>query len=96
MAITIQSDHWTTSEDWRRAAACKDVDPDLFFPVGVTGPAIEHIASAKAVCATCPVQPDCLEFALTTNQEYGVWGGASEEERRAMRRARRAAARRAS
>jgi WhiB family transcriptional regulator, redox-sensing transcriptional regulator len=96
MAITIQHDHWTTSEDWRGAASCKDVDPDLFFPVGVTGPAIEHIASAKAVCAGCPVKEPCLEFALVTNQEYGIWGGASEEERRAMRRARRAAARRAS
>lgn len=96
MAITIQTDYWSTNDDWRRAAACKDVDPDLFFPVGVTGPAIEHIAAAKSVCAACPVKAPCLEFALTTNQEYGIWGGASEEERRAIRRARRAAARRAS
>jgi WhiB family redox-sensing transcriptional regulator len=96
MAITIQTDYWSTNDDWRRAAACKDVDPDLFFPVGVTGPAIEHIAAAKSVCSGCPVKEPCLEFALTTNQEYGIWGGASEEERRAIRRARRAAARRAS
>lgn len=74
-------------EDWRLAAACRDSDPDLFFPVGTTGPAIEQIASAKAVCGECDVQAQCLEFALSTNQDSGVWGGTSEEERRRMRKA---------
>jgi len=76
---------------WRAQAACRDVDPDLFFPVGVTGPAEIQIAQAKAVCGACQVREECLEFAVDTNQEYGVWGGTSEEERRAIRRARRAA-----
>jgi WhiB family redox-sensing transcriptional regulator len=70
------------------------VAPDLFFPVGVTGPAVAHIAAAKAVCEACPVRLECLEFAISTNQEYGVWGGASEEERRVLRRAWRARQRR--
>lgn len=74
------------SEDWRVGAACRDTDPDLFFPVGTTGPAIEQIASAKAVCGECDAQTDCLEFALATNQDSGVWGGTSEEERRKLRK----------
>lgn len=75
------------NEDWRVDAACRDTDPDLFFPVGTTGPAIEQIASAKAVCGECDAQAECLEFALATNQDSGVWGGTSEEERRKLRRA---------
>jgi WhiB family redox-sensing transcriptional regulator len=66
---------------------------DLFFPVGATGPAEAQINTAKQLCARCPVKIDCLEFALQTNQEYGVWGGMSEEERRMLRRSRRAARR---
>jgi len=75
------------NEDWRTDAACRDTDPDLFFPVGTTGPAIEQIASAKAVCGECDAQAECLEFALATNQDSGVWGGTSEEERRKLRKA---------
>jgi WhiB family transcriptional regulator, redox-sensing transcriptional regulator len=75
-----------TDSDWRNVAACRDTDPDLFFPVGTTGPAIEQIDNAKAVCRTCEAQVPCLEFALTTNQDSGVWGGTSEEERRKLRR----------
>ena len=74
------------NEDWRVDAACRDTDPDLFFPVGTTGPAIEQIASAKAVCGECDAQSECLEFALATNQDSGVWGGTSEEERRKLRK----------
>ena len=73
--------------DWRKDAACRATDPDLFFPVGTTGAALVQIDSAKAVCRQCPVQGDCLEFALATNQDSGIWGGTSEEERRKLRRA---------
>jgi WhiB family redox-sensing transcriptional regulator len=59
----------------------------LFFPVGTTGPAIEQIESAKAVCRQCEAQMACLEFALATNQESGIWGGTSEDERRKLRKA---------
>lgn len=71
---------------WRDSAQCRDTDPDLFFPVGTTGPAIEQIENAKAVCRECDVQVQCLEFALLNNQESGVWGGTSEEERREIRK----------
>ena len=73
-------------DDWRENSACRDTDPDLFFPVGTTGPAIEQIENAKAVCRVCDVQKSCLDYALTTNQDSGIWGGTSEEERRALRR----------
>jgi WhiB family redox-sensing transcriptional regulator len=78
--LTIERD------DWRDDAACRDTNPDLFFPVGTTGPAIEQIENAKAVCRQCPVQSPCLEYALATNQDSGVWGGTSEEERRKLRK----------
>ncbi len=72
--------------DWRTNASCRHTDPELFFPIGNTGMALDHIAAAKAVCDHCPVQGPCLEFALSTNQDAGVWGGTSEDDRRALRR----------
>lgn len=73
---------------WRRHAACLDTDPELFFPVGSTGRALDQIEQAKAVCRGCPVLSECLEWALETNEDAGVWGGMSEDERRALRRSR--------
>lgn len=72
--------------DWREVARCKEMDPDLFFPVGTTGPALLQIEAAKAVCRTCTVRVECLQYAIDSNQEYGIWGGTTEEERRYMRR----------
>jgi WhiB family redox-sensing transcriptional regulator len=71
---------------WRAEALCRDTDPELFFPIGTTGAALVQIEQARAVCRQCPVQADCLDFALTTNQDSGIWGGTSEEERRVLRR----------
>lgn len=71
---------------WRRDAICRDTDPDLFFPVGTTGNALVQIDRAKEVCDQCPVKVDCLDYALETNQDSGIWGGTSEEERRVLRR----------
>ena len=72
--------------DWRDRAACLDEDPELFFPIGNTGPAILQIEEAKAVCRRCTVTGACLSWALETGQDAGVWGGMSEEERRAVKR----------
>jgi WhiB family redox-sensing transcriptional regulator len=83
-------------DDWRDQSACRDTDPDLFFPVGTTGLALDQIDAAKRVCGNCEVQQACLEFALATNQESGIWGGTSEEERRKLRKAWLARQRRAS
>ena len=81
--------------DWRHRAICRDEDPELFFPVGTSGPALLQIAEAKTVCRRCPVVSECLTWALESGQDAGVWGGMSEDERRA-RAARRLSARRSS
>ena len=73
--------------DWRHDAACRDVDPELFFPIGNTGPALLQIDEAKQVCHRCPVVEDCLQWALESGQDAGVWGGMSEDERRAAQAA---------
>ena len=70
---------------WRSNAICRDTDPDLFFPIGTTGFALMQIDRAKEVCEQCPVKVDCLDYALETNQDSGIWGGTSEEERRTLR-----------
>lgn len=79
-------------DSWRDQASCLDEDPELFFPIGSTGPALEQIEEAKAVCRRCPVAAQCLSWALDTGEAFGVWGGLSEDERRAELR-RRARAR---
>jgi len=97
VALPLSVEPFSIEDDsWRDHASCRDTNPDLFFPVGTTGPAIEQIEQAKAVCRECPSQAPCLEFALMTNQDSGVWGGTSEEERRKLRKAWLARQRRAS
>ena len=71
---------------WRQHASCRDTSPELFFPIGTTGQAVDQIEAAKVVCMGCPVRISCLEFALRSNQDSGVWGATSEEERRYLRR----------
>lgn len=90
MAISMPK-YEPSEHEWRNKAACRDTDPSLFFPVGTTGMALDQVQSAKRVCLTCPSATACLQFALDTNQDAGVWGGLDEEERRVIRRRRRAA-----
>lgn len=73
--------------DWRHRAACRDVDPDLFFPLGTVGASVPQIEQAKQICRACPVCPSCLRWALDHGAD-GVWGGTTEEERRRQRRSR--------
>jgi WhiB family redox-sensing transcriptional regulator len=74
-------------QDWRARAACRGTDPDLFFPT--TG---DLPWEAMAICSACPVINACLRYALTTNQEHGIWGGRSERQRRRLQRRRRGVA----
>ena len=69
---------------WRQKAACRGVDPDIFYPVSD-----DDAGAAKAICAGCPVREACLEYALANRERDGVWGGATERERRRMIRQRR-------
>jgi WhiB family transcriptional regulator, redox-sensing transcriptional regulator len=75
------------SASWRQAAACRGVDPEVFYPISD-----EEAGAAKAVCGRCPVRQPCLEFALSSRERDGVWGGATERERRRMLRQRRRSA----
>jgi len=81
--------HSLQRRDWRNRAAYLDEDPELFFPIGTGGLALDQIERAKAVCARCEVAAACLEWAVDTRQDAGVWGGMTEDERRTFRRSRR-------
>jgi|JI10StandDraft_1071094.scaffolds.fasta_scaffold33886_7 WhiB family redox-sensing transcriptional regulator len=73
-------------DDWRDRAACLQEDPEQFFPEGKDLQATLETNRAKTVCRGCAVVAACLKFALETDQDFGVWGGMSEEERRALKR----------
>lgn len=63
----------TGHEAWRATARCATLDGDLagmFF-----SEELQDIASAKRMCAECPVIADCLEGAIVRREPYGVWGG---------------------
>lgn len=79
---------------WAPRAACLGKDEEkgapVFFPsneVRRGGP--DPREEAKAICATCPVREECLEYALAFPEPLGIWGGMDEEERRRLRRAHR-------
>ncbi|MFD7095788.1 WhiB family transcriptional regulator [Streptomyces xanthophaeus] len=62
---------------------CAGADPELFFAHALSN---LQTARAKAICATCPLIASCLEGALERGEEYGVWGGLTEDERRSLKR----------
>ncbi|MEV6212463.1 WhiB family transcriptional regulator [Kitasatospora sp. NPDC051914] len=75
------------SRRWQYRAACRGQDTALFFhPAGERGePHQDRVEAAKRVCTRCPVRGQCLEYALTADERYGIWGGLTEDERRALR-----------
>ena len=86
------------SLNWMSRGACRQADPELFFPVpAITGLTARQVEAAKAVCGHCSVRANCLSYALEAMPE-GIWGGTTLDERRAvrgaaLRRARYAASR---
>lgn len=72
--------------DWRDRAACLPYDPELFFPIGTSGPTIEQIERARRICRDCPVIMECLQNALKTTDQYGIAGGLTESERKKKRK----------
>ena len=84
--------------EWQESAACREHDNVLFFGADDGESEIEkqtREAHARSVCHTCPVKEPCLEFAMETNQKYGIWGGLTDKERASLKR-RRARSRRVS
>ena len=69
---------------WYSDAECQKHDQDLFFPERGSS-----TVKAKAICNSCPVINECLEFAVERKERFGIWGGKSERERRAIRKERR-------
>jgi WhiB family redox-sensing transcriptional regulator len=74
---------------WRDQAACRGLDPDIFYPVTDDE---ADAAEAQAVCARCPVREPCGEYALSSREKLGVWGGLTERDRRRIVRHRRKSA----
>lgn len=70
--------------DWRYRGACRDEDPELFYPLGHGAPA--QVEQAKAVCRRCDVKDTCLKWALESGEDFGIWGGLTEDERREVKR----------
>lgn len=93
MVLALSDLMFEPDEGWREAAACAGTDNELFFPVGDEDSRAEQ---AKEICAGCPVLDECLQYALSTNQTEGVWGGMTGSERRRLRRRLRDRERRAS
>lgn len=73
------------AEEWMDDALCKEVGGDIFFPTTEN----DTSRDAKRVCAMCPVNIDCLAYALSFTVVDGIWGGTTEKERRAIKRGKR-------
>lgn len=76
---------------WQTRAACRDVDPELFFPPSDDDTSVivaGHLAAIAPICGSCPVATECLRFALDTGQDYGLWAATTPTDRRAIRRTR--------
>jgi WhiB family redox-sensing transcriptional regulator len=72
-----------------RGAACRRVDPELFFPISHQGPAgVRETEQAKAVCLACPALRPCRAAVVADPPEFGVWAATTPEERRKLRRER--------
>ena len=69
--------------DWMKQAACRGVDPEVFYPTTTSG-----VKRAVQYCTGCPVRVDCLLYAINIGEEWGIWGGLTERDRRRVRRGR--------
>lgn len=69
----------TEERPWVVFSACRDKDSDLFFPENRV-----QEREAMSICASCPVQPECLEYAFEADIRFGIWGGMTEKQRRRL------------
>jgi len=81
--MTIQNEMvaGVRAEDWQAWGACRGLDPGIFFP----GPEDDY-EEALAVCRTCRVREECLQYALENRERFGIWGGTTERQRRRLMR----------
>lgn len=73
--------------DWTAARACADINPTVFFPEQGDNLGVQ---AAKAICATCPVRIECLDYAVDNVEQFGIWGGTTMRQRQRIRAQRRA------
>ena len=86
VAPTAPQDDDPNPKTWKDKANCYGSDTGVFYPSNDAS-----VDVPKRVCGDCPVKVECLEFALSNNEVFGVWGGTSERERRRIKRSRREA-----
>jgi WhiB family redox-sensing transcriptional regulator len=72
--------------EWQAAGACVSADPEIFFPVSAGGASARQIEQARRVCARCPVRRECLDWAMSSGEMHGIWGGTTPEDRTRVRR----------
>jgi WhiB family redox-sensing transcriptional regulator len=73
-----------TVPDWHADGACRGMDANLWFPRA--GESIRLIRLAQSICSACPVQPECLDYAVSSIEPFGIWGGLTERQRRQLRK----------
>jgi WhiB family redox-sensing transcriptional regulator len=78
----------TAQAGFEPEAACRNVDPDVFFPTGYARQHRGLVLRAKAICARCPIADACLQVAMHDGEEVGIWGGRTPAERARLRRLR--------
>ena len=72
---------------WQHRAACRGPNQAIFFPPSQLerrSDKRQRERRAKEICSTCPVLPECREYALEIREQHGIWGGLTEVERRAL------------
>lgn len=73
-------------KDWEKLGLCRGKDNEIFFPDDATPMTSKKVKSAKAMCKACQVSAECLFFAISNDERFGIWGGFSPRERRAITR----------
>lgn len=71
-------------DTWQHRGACRGPQSAVFFPPAQFERKVDRLERerrAKAICADCAVQRECLEFALEIREPHGIWGGLNEAER---------------
>ena len=80
-AQLLQEARSDTARGWAARALCADWDPAAFFP-----PGDDATQETRDICAACPVRAQCLAYAVTANERFGIWGGLDPQERHTLRK----------